>query len=174
MLLSFIHRTVAMTHRSRFVPNTDSRSIQRRRGFTLPEAMIVVVVLGVMFSISLPRFNETTRQRRVISAATTLNADIPIAFSLAARQRKPVTLTYDAANGEVRVADRLTPSTIYLRRALRSTSEYQIDSVTMTPASVQIFPNGVASAPFTLRLFNGSFVRQISVGRTGHTRVTVQ
>ena len=139
----------------------------------MPEALIVVVVLGVMFTISLPRFNETTRQRRVISAVTTLNADIPVAFSLAARQRKPVTLTYDAASGEVRVADRLT-GTIYLRRALRSTSEYKIDSVTMTPSSVQILPNGVASAPFTVQLFNGPFVRQIAVGRTGHTRVTVQ
>lgn len=162
-----------MTYSSRSVPNTDSRSLRIRRGFTLPEAMIVVVVLGVMFSITLPRFNETTRQRRVISAVTALNADIPIAFSLAARQRKPVTLTYDAATGEVRVNDRAT-DTLYLRRALRSTSEYMLDSVTMTPSSVQIFPNGVASAPFTMRLFNGRFVRQLAVGRTGHTRVTVQ
>ena len=155
-----------MTHSSRFVPRT-------RRGFTLPEAMIVVVVLGVMFSISLPRFNATTKQRRVISAATTLNADVPVAFSLAARQRKPVTLTYDATSGEVRVADRLT-GTVYHRRALQSTSEYKIDSVTMTPASVQILPNGVASAPFTVTLFSGKFVRQIAVSRSGYTRVTVQ
>jgi len=157
-----------MTHSSRFVP----KSLQTRRGFTLPEAMIVVVILGVMFSISLPRFNETTRQRRVISAATTLNADIPVAFSLAARQRKPVTLTYEAKYGELRVTDRADPNTVYLSRPLQSTSEYKIDSVTMTPSSVQIFPNGVASAPFTVRLFNGSFVRQLAVSRTGHTRVT--
>lgn len=162
-----------MIRLSRFVPNSDSRSPRKRRGFTLPEAMIVVVILGVMFSISLPRFNQTVRQRRVISATTALNADMPVAFSLAARQRKPVTLTYDAATGEVRVNDRATDS-LYLRRALRSSSEYQLDSVTMTPSTVQIFPNGVASAPFTMRLFNGSFVRQINVGRTGHTRVTVQ
>lgn len=162
-----------MAHRSRFVPSTDSRSLRNRRGFTLPEAMIVVVVLGVMFSISLPRFNETTRQRRVVSAATTLNADIPVAFSLAARQRKPVTLTYDAASGEMRVTDRLT-GTLYHRRPLRSTSEFKTDSVTMTPSSVQIFPNGVSSAPFTVRLFNGTFVRQLTVSRSGHTRVTVQ
>ncbi len=162
-----------MIHLSRSVPETDSKSPRKRRGFTLPEAMIVVVILGVMFSISLPRFNATVRQRRVISATTTLNADMPVAFSLAARQRKPVTLTYDAATGEVRVNDRAT-GTLYLRRALRSTSEYMLDSVSMTPSSVQIFPNGMASAPFTMRLVNGRFVRQIAVGRTGHTRVTVQ
>lgn len=161
-----------MTHNSRSVPNTKSTS-RRRRGFTLPEALIVVVVLGVMFSISLPRFNETTRQRRVISATSALSADMPVAFSLAARQRKPVTLTYDAATGEVRVNDRAT-GTLYLSRALRSTSEYQLDSITMTPPSVQIFPNGTASAPFTIQLFNGHSVRQLSVGRTGLTRITVK
>ena len=48
-----------------------------------------------------------------------------------------------------------------------------LDAVTMTPASVQIFPNGVSSAAFTIQLANGSFVRQLTVSRTGFRRVTV-
>jgi Tfp pilus assembly protein FimT len=134
--------------------------------------MIVIVMLGTVFSIGLPKVNASVRQRRVISAANSLSADIPIAFSLAARQRKPVVLTYQSATGEVRVTDRAT-GTLLLRRALRSTSEYKLDSVAMTPSSVQLFPNGVSSAAFTVRLANGSFVRQLSVGRTGFSRVTV-
>jgi Tfp pilus assembly protein FimT len=135
------------------------------------ESMIVMVLLGTMFLISLPRMNESVRQRRVIAAGSALNADMPVAFSLAARQRKPVTLSYDAASGEVRVSDRAT-GTVYLHRALRSTSEYMLDSVIVSPSSVQLFPNGVSSSAFTVRLFNGKFVRQLSVGRTGFTRVT--
>jgi Tfp pilus assembly protein FimT len=134
--------------------------------------MTVVVLLGTMLSIALPRLGKDIRQRRVIAAANAVNADIPIAFSLAARQRKPVTLSYDAASGELRVTDRAS-GTIYHRRPLRSTSEYMLDVVTMTPASVQFFPNGVSSSAFTIRLENGSFVRQLSVARTGFTRVTV-
>jgi hypothetical protein len=72
----------------------------------------------------------------------------------------------------MRVTDRAT-GTIYHRRPLRSTSEYMLDVVTMTPVSVQFFPNGVSSSAFTIRLENGSFVRQLSVARTGFTRVTV-
>ena len=143
-----------------------------RRGFTLTESLIVVVVLGTMLSIGLPRANQGIRQRRVIAASNALNADIPNAFSVAARQRKPVSLSYDATSGEVRVTDRAT-GTIYARRALRSTSEFSLESVTMTPASVQIFPNGVSSSAFTIRLTNGSFVRQLNVGRTGLSRVTI-
>lgn len=134
--------------------------------------MIVIVILGTLFSMSIPRMNNTVRQRRVIASAFALNADIPVAFSLAARQRKPVVLAYDATSGQVRVTDRAT-GTVYLRRALRSTSDYMLDSVTMTPASVQLFPNGVSSQPFTIRLVNGSHARLLSVARTGYTRVTV-
>ena len=143
-----------------------------RRGVTMVESVIVIVVMGTMLSIGLPRMNEGVRQRRVIAASNALNSDIPVAFSLAARQRKPVSLSYDAASGEVRVIDRGTGA-IYARRALRGTSEYMLDSVTMTPASVQLFPNGVSSSAFTIRLANGHFVRQLSVGRTGLSRVTV-
>ena len=143
-----------------------------RRGVTLLESVIVIVVLGTMLSIGLPRMNEDVRQRRVIAASNALNADMPVAFSVAARQRRPVSLSYDAASGEVRLSDRTT-GTIYVRRALRSTSEYMLDSVTMTPASVHVFPNGVSSSAFTIRLANGGFVRQLSVGRTGLSRVTV-
>ena len=136
------------------------------------EMMTVVVVFGTMLSIALPRLGNDIRQRRVIAAANAVSADIPVAFSLAARQRKPVTLSYDASSGEVRVTDRTNTNIVYHRRPLRSTSEYLLDAVTMTPSSVQFFPNGVSSAPFTIRLENGSFVRQLSVARTGFTRVT--
>lgn len=160
---------------SRVAPSLIARcstAFRNRSGVTLVEWMTIIVVLGTMLAIAIPRVNEGIRQRRVISAGSALNADIPVAFSLAARQRKPVSLSYDAASGEVRVKDVAT-DTIYHRRALRGTSEYMLDSVTMTPASVQVFPNGVSSSAFTIRLANGSFVRQLTVARTGFSRLTV-
>ena len=147
-------------------------TFRNRSGVTLVEWMTVIVILGTMFAIALPRLGNNMRQRRVIAAAGALNADIPAAFSLAARQRKPVTISYDAESGEVRITDRLTDS-VYVRRPLRGTSEYMLDGVTMTPSSVQVFPNGVSSSAFTITLANGSFVRQLTVARTGFSRVTV-
>jgi prepilin-type N-terminal cleavage/methylation domain-containing protein len=146
--------------------------VSRRRGVTLVEWMTVIVILGTMFAIALPRMSENMRQRRVISAANALSADIPVAFSLAARQRKPVSLSYDTESGEVRVID-IQSGSVYHRRPLGNTSEYMLDAVTMTPASVQIYPNGVSSSAFTIRVANGSFARQLSVARTGFSRVTV-
>lgn len=155
-----------------FSTNMKRHPSRGRRGFTLVESIIVIVVFGTMVSIGLPKVNNDMRQRRVIAASNALGSDIPGAFSLAARARKPVTLTYDASSGEIRVTNR-AGDTVYTRRALKNTSEYLLDNVTMTPASVQVFPNGVSSSAFTIRLANGSFVRQLTVGRTGLSRVTV-
>jgi prepilin-type N-terminal cleavage/methylation domain-containing protein len=151
---------------------SESTARRARRGVTMVETMLVMVVLGTMLSIALPKMNEGVRQRRLIAATTALNADLPVAFSLAARQRKPVVLTYDAASGEIRVSDRLT-DTIYVRRPLLATSEYMLDSVTVSPSSVQLFPNGVSSAALTVRLYNGRFARQVTMARSGFTRVSV-
>ena len=148
-------------------------SIRNRRGITLVEWMTVIVILGTMFAIALPKLGSSMRQRRVIAAGNALNADIPVAFSLAARQRKPVVLSYDATSGEVRVTDRARPDSIYYRRALGSNSEYMLDNVTMTPASVQLLPSGVSSSAFTIRVANGNYARLLTVARTGFSRVSV-
>jgi prepilin-type N-terminal cleavage/methylation domain-containing protein len=145
---------------------------RHRRGITMVEAMVAMVVFGIVLSMALPKLNEGIRQRRVISAAGAVHADMPVAFSMAARQRRPVALSYDAASGELRVTNR-ADGTIYLHRPLRATSEYQLDSVIVSPASVQLFPNGVSSAAFTVRLYNGRFARQVTVGRTGYTRISI-
>jgi prepilin-type N-terminal cleavage/methylation domain-containing protein len=150
-----------------------STPIRNRSGVTLVEWMTVIVILGTMFAIALPKLGDSTRQRRVIAASNALNSDIPVAFSLAARQRKPVVLSYDAASGEVRVTDRARPDSIYYRRALGSTSEYMLESVTMTPALVELLPNGVSSSAFTIRVANGSHARLLTVARTGFSRVSV-
>ena len=150
-----------------------SKTLRKRRGFSLVEWMTVIVILGTMFAIALPKLSNSIRQRRVIAAGNALNADIPIAFSLAARQRKPVVLSYDAASGEVRVTDRAQPDSIYYRRALGSTSEFMLESVTMTPASVQLLPSGVSSSAFTIRVANGNYARLLTVARTGFSRVSV-
>ena len=149
-----------------------SNGLRGRRGVTLVESIIVISVFGTMLSIGLPRVNEGIRQRRVIAATNALNAQMQSAFSLAARQRKPVTLFYDDASGEVRVKNR-ADTTVYTRIALKNTSEYMLESVTMTPSTIQVFPTGVSSSAFTIRLANGNFARTISVGRTGLSRVTV-
>ena len=143
-----------------------------RRGITLIEVIIFLVMLGVIAAMSLPRFNDIERQNRVIAASTAVASDVEAAFSMAARERKPVRLTYNASSGELQFADRAS-GTVYRRRALRATSEYRLDSVTLAPSTTDFFPNGLASNALTVTLIDGRFVRLISVARTGLTRTVV-
>jgi prepilin-type N-terminal cleavage/methylation domain-containing protein len=152
---------------------THSRSAGRApRGLSLIEVLIVVSLLGALSAFGLPTVNKTIRQRRVIAASVAVSRDVETAFSLAARQRRPVRLSFDASSGEMRVTDRAA-TTVYRRRPLLLTSEYKLDAVAMSPDPVEVFPNGVSSAGFTVTLTNGSFSRQVVVARTGLTRVVV-
>lgn len=148
-------------------------SNRKRPAFTLIEMLIVIVVLGSIAAIGLPRMNQTIRQRRVIAATHALSGDIEAAFSLAARRRRPIRLVYDAPSGELRMTDR-SAGTVYRKRALLSTSEYKLDAAAMSAASIDLFPNGLASSSFDITLTSGAFSRQVAVTRTGLTRVTVQ
>jgi Tfp pilus assembly protein FimT len=148
-----------------------NKQMRARVGFTLVETLISITVMGAVAAISLPKVNSTIRQQRVIAASNALAGDVEAAFSVAARQRKPIRILYDASSGEIRVVDR-TALTVYSRRPLGLTSEYHLDAVSISPATVDVFPVGLASAAFTVTLTNGAFQRRVIVTRTGLTRVT--
>lgn len=141
-----------------------------RAAFTIVEVLVVVAVLGSVAAVAMPNVNRTVRQRRVIAAATALSKDMESAFSLAARQRRPIRLSYDASSGAILIADRAS-GTVYRSRPLAATSEYHLTAVTMAPPLVDLFPTGLSSAAFNISLTNGVYQRQVAVTRTGLTRV---
>lgn len=141
-----------------------------RRGFSLAEIIVSLVILALVARIALPSVNRTIRQQRVIAASAALAADIDAAFSVAARQRRPVRVSYDATSGEIRAADRAT-GTVYRRRPLRTDSDFKLTAVAIQPTTVDLFPSGIASAAFTITLTNGAYQRQVSVSRTGLSRI---
>ncbi len=146
--------------------------MKSRRGLTLVELMLLISVLGIVAAMSLPKVNQLLRQNRAISASVAVASDVEGAFSLAARERKPVRLTYDAPSEELRLADRAA-GTIYRHRPLGATSEFKLDAVDLSPPTVDFFPNGLASSAFTITLTDGKFARQVVVTRTGLTRTVV-
>ena len=66
--------------------------LSSRRGFTLVEAMMVIVLAGMLLGIALPRFREQRRRYQLDTAVHQLAGDLRRAQVEAIRRNQPVTL----------------------------------------------------------------------------------
>lgn len=69
------------------------RAPRAARGFTLAEALIVLLVLGVLLAAGLPSFGEFVRNQRVKTASFDLFSSLVLARSEAITRNTSVTLT---------------------------------------------------------------------------------
>ena len=142
-----------------------------RGGFSLFELLIVVVILGVLTTIMGPATSRIVRHNRVNRAATVIASDLQNAFAVAARQRQPVRIQADAATRSYQFVDRATGNVLRIRTFYGDTSEYRLTSLVFTPATVDVFPNGVSSSRIRIDLANGDYSRQITASTAGFVRV---
>lgn len=68
----------------------------RRRGFTLVEMMIVIVMMGIAASFLVPRFRASSKTKARM-AATQLTADLELARAKAMARRATVLVVFDVA-----------------------------------------------------------------------------
>jgi Tfp pilus assembly protein FimT len=139
-----------------------------RTGFSLAEAMQIIVVLGVMAAIGAPPVVRQLRSHRVGQAATVVAGDLELAFSLAARQQKPMRITLSGTT--YTIADRVG-DTVRFRRKLGRESEYRVATVTFSANPVDVLPSGFASSVDTITLATGTAVRRIVMTPAGQVKV---
>lgn len=148
--------------------------IRTRGGFTLFELLIVVVILGVLATIVGPAMSRIIRHNRVNRAATVITSDLQNAFAVAARQRRPVRISASSATRSYEFIDRQTGNVLRIRTFYGDTSEYRLSLLNFTPATIDVFPNGVSSAPLIIDLANGDYAKQITASTAGFVRVKTQ
>jgi type II secretion system protein H len=142
----------------------------RRAGFTLLEITLVVVVLGVVASIAMPRVSQATTAHRVNQAANVLVADLELANAMAAQRRIPLELRVDSAWRGLTLVMR-DSGKVVRQRALGTESEWKIESVVATPPRVVLYPGGTVSSAFQVVLRAGGHNRTVTMSRAGLVRV---
>jgi len=143
-----------------------------RFGFSMIELIVIVGIIGVMATIAGPAIARIVRHQRVNRATTVITSDLQNAFAVAARQREPVRIQADNANRSYQFIDRKTGTVLRIRTFYGDTSEYRLSKLNFAPATLDVFPNGISSAPLTVDLGNGDYEKQITASTAGFVRIT--
>lgn len=150
---------------------TENRLQLTRRGFTIIELILVVSIMGILIGVVGPTTSRIVRHNRVNKAAMVITADLQNAFAVAARQREPVRITANSATKSYQFVDRATDSVLRVRSFYGETSEYRLSLLNFDPATIDVFPSGVSSAPVIIDIANGDYSRRITASTAGFIRV---
>jgi len=104
-------------------------------------------------------------------AAQTISNELRNAFTLAARQRKPVRIVLNTSDRSLRITDRSTGTTLVRRDFSHQNSAFGLTSMTVSDATIDVFPNGVASDSLAIRFGVATNSRVVRMTRVGHVRV---
>ena len=144
------------------------RGAQARAGFTLIEVLLIVVIIGLLVAFMVPRIGATIQHARVNRAANAIASDLELAFTMAARQRRPIRLNTTGTTTYT-MSDRIG-GTLRATRDLGAASEFKLDS-SFTPATINVFPSGVSTAALTVAVTANGYTRQVIMNRGGQIRV---
>jgi prepilin-type N-terminal cleavage/methylation domain-containing protein len=144
-----------------------------RAGFTLIEMLIVTALLGIIAMLSMGQISNYVRERNVSSAAAIVRTDLQQAFAIAARNRRPVRVSFATADTALRITNRENTVT-YVRRGfgaggglMLSPSDIAFCASTCASATVDVFPNGWASDTLTVTISKGPYTRDVHMSRSG-------
>lgn len=139
----------------------------RRSGFSAIEIIIVLVIIGLIASFSMPRISTTVARDRVGRAQFVVGSQVELAFQYAARVRKPVTVTLNASTKVLTIADRAS-GTAYKTMDLSQSGPWALTNATFSPSGgITIFPTGISTGTLTITLTNNAYSRTVSATIAG-------
>src|SRR5258706_2324091 len=121
-----------------------------RAGFTIMELMLVITVIGILAAVCMPRISQIITREGAGQAAGVVANDLEYAVSLAARQRKPLRVACDCANGIYTLSDRASGDVIFRRRIGGSDGGLGLTTLTFSTTPVDIFPSGLTTSTLTV------------------------
>lgn len=140
-----------------------------RRGFSLLEMLIVLIMISLLVRISIIKMNDIIKHERVNRAAQVVVQDLQNGFAMAGRQRAPVRLTFYPSLKKYIFTDRAS-GTVYQTRYLSTGADFSLTSLATTAETIDILPNGIGSVAFTVTLANGGYARTVTASTAGFIR----
>lgn len=137
------------------------------------EMLIVMIIIGILVAIAIPKMGTIIRHERINRAAQVVTQDLQNGFAMAGRQRAPVRLTFYPSAKKYEFTDRKTGK-ILMTRLLVTGTDFSVSALTSTATTVDILPNGIGSTSFTVTVTNGDYSRQVKASSAGFVRMAPQ
>jgi prepilin-type N-terminal cleavage/methylation domain-containing protein len=142
-----------------------------RRGFSLLELLVVLVITGVVTGLSMSRFSAYLGHERVAKAALGISNDIRAGFAIPGRVRRPVRIRVDTAGMQLLITDR-SQTTVYRKTAFGSRYNLMSSNVAFYPSTpLEIYPNGFASDTMLITLTSNGYTQRVRVSKGGSVQV---
>jgi len=142
-----------------------------RKGFTLLELMVVVVIMGVVGSMSAGRIHELMLHGRLSRAASGVQNDLEAAFATAGRNRRPIRIVWNSTSMQMQVTDRAGYLTY--RRTSLGVDPYGLTpgAVTFSRSPVEVYPTGLANDTLLITLSVENITKRVRMSRAGLVQV---
>lgn len=144
-----------------------------RSGFSMLEMLIVLIVVGILIAIAVPKMARIVRHERINRAAQVVTQDLQNGFAMAGRQRAPVRLTFYPTTKSYVFTDRATGQVLQTRY-LSTGTDYSVSTLQTSTTTVDVLPNGIGSTSFWVRLHNGDYMREVRASSAGFVRMSPQ
>lgn len=144
-----------------------------RPGFSMLEMLVVMIIIGILVAIAIPKMATIVRHERVNRAAQVVVQDLQNGFAMAGRQRAPVRLTFYPSTKTYVFTDRATGKVLQ-SRTLATGTEHSVTALTSTAGTVDVLPNGIGSVSFVVTLANGDYSREVRASSAGFVRMSPQ
>lgn len=131
------------------------------------EMITVLVLIGLLASISIGKIRDVMIQQRLYRASNIVQTNVEAAWALAARNRRPIRISWDATNRQMRVTDR--DGTTTFRRANLGQDPYGLasNSVTFSRTPIEVYPDGLANDTLLITLSTTGQTKKVWVSRAG-------
>jgi prepilin-type N-terminal cleavage/methylation domain-containing protein len=159
------------------VPKRARRSA--RHGFTLIELAAVVLIVGIMAAITIPRWATAVQQCCVNNAANRIAADLARAQGLAYATSTTQTVTFNAGSNQYtidKLADPNHPSLVYTVSLAASPYNASLVSLNLPGSNPVTFngyglPVGLPTSGGTIAVASGSLTHTVTIDATTGTAV---
>jgi prepilin-type N-terminal cleavage/methylation domain-containing protein len=139
------------------------------RGFTLVETISALAVGAILLGMVARPMQSLLDSTRANRAAQIVAADLDLARGTALRQQRPVRISFDSAAARYTISDRASGA-VLRSRAIGPGSELGLRAAGFEPATVDLFPAGMASSPLSVTLATGRGTRRVTMSRVGRVR----